>query len=173
MSIRRLNNLKRTLSSASSSSSYIARAKTKIGATNDMSTDAMIGAEIQVTAAVSGVVPDDTFSVAQAVNALGFGKFQLMLSFITGLCWMAESIEIMILSILSPALHCEWGISQYRQAFLTTIVFVGMMTSSALWGKLSDKCGRRQALLLSSFFLFFYGLLSAFAPSYNWMLFLR
>ena len=42
------------------------------------------GAEIQMTAAVSGVVPDDTFTVSQAVNALGFGKFQILLSFVTG-----------------------------------------------------------------------------------------
>jgi hypothetical protein len=32
----------------------------------------------------------------------------------------------MILSILPIALHCEWGINQYRQAFLTTIVFIGI-----------------------------------------------
>ena len=37
-----------------------------------------------MTAAVSGVVPDDTFTVSQAVNALGFGKFQILLSFVTG-----------------------------------------------------------------------------------------
>jgi hypothetical protein len=38
---------------------------------------------------------------------------------------MADSMEMMILSILPLALHCEWGINQYRQAFLTTIVFIG------------------------------------------------
>ena len=65
-------------------------------------------------------------------------------SFLTGLCWMADSMEVMILSILSPALHCAWGLSQYNQAFLTTVVFVGMMLSSALWGQFSDRHGRRQ-----------------------------
>ena len=87
--------------------------------------DDIIGAEIQITAAASGVVPDDSFTVTQAVNALGFGKFQIILSFVTGLCWMADSMEVMILSILSPALHCEWGVSQYKQALLTTVVFIG------------------------------------------------
>lgn len=75
------------------------------------------GAEIQMTAATSGVVPDDTFTVTQAVNSLGFGKFQILLSFVIGLCWMSDSMEIMILSILSPALHCEWHISQYHQVY--------------------------------------------------------
>ena len=104
--------------------------------------DDIIGAEIQITAAASGVVPDDSFTVTQAVNALGFGKFQIILSFVTGLCWMADSMEVMILSILSPALHCEWGVSQLNQALLTTVVFIGMMFSSAFWGHVSDKYGR-------------------------------
>ena len=38
----------------------------------------MIGAEIQLTAAASGVVPDDTFTVTQAVNNIGFGRFQII-----------------------------------------------------------------------------------------------
>lgn len=54
----------------------------------------------------------DTFTVAQAVNALGFGWFQVKLSFWTGLCWMADSMEMTILSILSPALHCDWQITR-------------------------------------------------------------
>lgn len=139
---------------------------------DDLHSD-FIGADIRITAAASGVVPDDTFTVTQAVNSLGFGRFQIILSFVTGLCWMADSMEIMILSILSPALHCEWGVSQYRQAFLTTVVFVGMMLSSAFWGRLSDKYGRRRSLILSGIYLFFYGLLSSFVTSYPWILFLR
>lgn len=54
----------------------------------------------------------DTFTVSQAVNALGFGWFQVKLSLWTGLCWMADSMEMTILSILSPALHCDWQITR-------------------------------------------------------------
>ena len=92
----------------------------------------MIGAEIQLRAAASGVVPDDTFTVTQAVNSIGFGKFQIVLSFIVGLCWMADSMEMMILSILPLALQCEWGINNYKQALLTTVVFIGMTLSLPL-----------------------------------------
>lgn len=63
----------------------------------------------------------DTFTVSQAINLLGFGKFQVKLSLFTGLCWMADSMEMTILSILSPTLHCEWGISRYQQALTTTV----------------------------------------------------
>lgn len=85
----------------------------------------------------------DTYTVAQAVNALGFGWFQVKLSLFVGLCWMSDSMEMTILSVLGPALHCDWGISRYQQAMVTTIVFLGMMLSSTFWGSLSDKYGRK------------------------------
>ncbi|XP_066974498.1 synaptic vesicle 2-related protein isoform X2 [Macrobrachium rosenbergii] len=131
------------------------------------------GAQIEMSAAVSGVVPDDTFTVDQAVNALGFGKFQIKLSLITGLCWMADSMEMMILAILGPALHCDWHLSEWKQAFLTTAVFIGMMLSSAFWGNLSDKYGRKRSLRLAAVMLAYWGILSAFAPTYNWIVLLR
>lgn len=71
----------------------------------------------------------DTFTVTQAVNAFGFGKFQAKLSLFTGLCWMADSMEMTILSILSPALHCEWHISRYQQALATTVSCTAWFTS--------------------------------------------
>lgn len=85
----------------------------------------------------------DTFTVAQAVNALGFGWFQVKLSLFVGLCWMSDSMEMTILSVLGPALHCDWGINRYKQAMVTTVVFLGMMLSSTFWGSLSDKYGRK------------------------------
>uniref|UniRef100_A0A8D8Z508 Synaptic vesicle 2-related protein n=1 Tax=Cacopsylla melanoneura TaxID=428564 RepID=A0A8D8Z508_9HEMI len=133
--------------------------------------DTMQGQELEMNSV--SIVPDDTFTVGQAVNAFGFGKFQAKLSLFTGLCWMADSMEMTILSILSPALHCEWQITRYQQALTTTIVFMGMMLSSTFWGYVSDRYGRKQALTLCAVLLFYYGILSSLAPSYTWILFLK
>lgn len=127
----------------------------------------------EIEMASVSVVPDDTFTVTQAVNNLGFGWFQVKLSLCTGLFWMADSMEMTILSILSPALHCEWHISQYQQALTTTIVFMGMMLSSTFWGNLSDRYGRKVALSMCGVLLFYYGMLSSIAPNFLWLLFLR
>ena len=43
----------------------------------------------------------------------------------TGLAFLSDAMEMMILSILAPALHCHWQISQVQQASLTTVVFLG------------------------------------------------
>lgn len=103
----------------------------------------LAGAAPEFELASVSVVPDDTYTVTQAVNALGFGWFQVKLSLCVGLCWMADSMEMTILSVLGPALHCDWGISRYQQALVTTVVFLGMMLSSTFWGHLSDRYGRK------------------------------
>nr|CAD2171043.1 unnamed protein product [Meloidogyne enterolobii] len=75
----------------------------------------------------------DVYTVDDAVEFLGFGRFQILLAFLTGLAWMADAMEIMILSILSPSLYCEWAITPMQQALITTCVFSGMMLSSTAW----------------------------------------
>ncbi|XP_012288600.1 synaptic vesicle 2-related protein [Orussus abietinus] len=118
-------------------------------------------------------IPDDTFTVGQAVNALGFGKFQVKLLLSTGLCWMADSMEITILSILSSTLRCDWGISKAEQALTIMIVFMSMMLSATFWGILSDRYGRKKSLTICAILLFYYGFLSSFSPSFLWILLLR
>uniref|UniRef100_A0AC34PUU3 Major facilitator superfamily (MFS) profile domain-containing protein n=1 Tax=Panagrolaimus sp. JU765 TaxID=591449 RepID=A0AC34PUU3_9BILA len=115
----------------------------------------------------------DTFTIDEAVEYLGFGKFQVKLSLLTGLAWMADACEMMILSILSPALYCEWQISTVQQAMITTCVFSGMMLSSTIWGKICDKFGRRTGLMMSALLTFSMGALSSLANSFNMLLLLR
>ncbi|KAM9055756.1 synaptic vesicle 2-related protein isoform 3-T3 [Megaptera novaeangliae] len=116
---------------------------------------------------------DDTFMVEDAVEAIGFGKFQWKLSVLTGLAWMADAMEMMILSILAPQLHCEWRLPSWQVALLTSVVFVGMMSSSTLWGNISDQYGRKTGLKISALWTLYYGILSALAPVYGWILVLR
>uniref|UniRef100_A0A8C5ERY0 Major facilitator superfamily (MFS) profile domain-containing protein n=1 Tax=Gouania willdenowi TaxID=441366 RepID=A0A8C5ERY0_GOUWI len=116
---------------------------------------------------------EDTFMVEDAVEAIGFGTFQWKLSILTGLAWMADAMEMMILSILAPQLHCEWKLPSLEVALLTSAVFIGMMISSSLWGNISDKYGRKTGLRMSVLWTMFYGLMSAFAPIYGWIIVLR
>ncbi|KAK3603262.1 hypothetical protein CHS0354_007593 [Potamilus streckersoni] len=116
---------------------------------------------------------EETFTLQQAIDNIGFGKFQMKLSILTGFAWMADAMEMMILSILSPALHCDWQIPSWQQALITTVVFCGMMCSSGLWGSFCDKYGRKSELIICSVFTCYFGILSAFSPNFIWMLILR
>ncbi|XP_051521539.1 synaptic vesicle 2-related protein-like [Myxocyprinus asiaticus] len=115
----------------------------------------------------------ETFTVEEAVEVIGFGKFQWKLSVLTGVAWMADAMEMMLLSIAAPQLRCEWRLPSWKVAFITAVVFIGMMLSSSLWGNISDKYGRKVCLILCMVWTLYYGLLSAFAPVYGWILVLR
>ncbi|XP_008303324.1 synaptic vesicle 2-related protein-like [Stegastes partitus] len=116
---------------------------------------------------------EETFTVDEALEAIGFGKFQWKISLLTGLSWVADAMEMMILSILGPQLHCEWRLPSYQVALITSVVFVGMGISSPVWGNVSDKYGRRVGLTISMCWTLYYGLMSAFSPVYGWLLVLR
>ncbi|KAK3774018.1 hypothetical protein RRG08_030100 [Elysia crispata] len=116
---------------------------------------------------------DETFTVQECIDQIGFGKFQVKLSILTGFAWMADAMEMMILAILSPALHCEWRLEGWQEAFITTVVFCGMMFSSSIWGSICDKYGRKTELILCSVITCYFGILSAFSPNFIWMLILR
>uniref|UniRef100_A0A3B4FQI6 SV2 related protein b n=1 Tax=Pundamilia nyererei TaxID=303518 RepID=A0A3B4FQI6_9CICH len=119
------------------------------------------------------VLLTETFTVDDALEAIGFGKFQWKISFLTGLSWVADAMEMMILSILGPQLHCEWRLPSYKVALITSVVFIGMGISSPIWGNVADKYGRKVGLKVCMCWTLYYGLLSAFAPAYGWLLFLR
>ncbi|XP_072042991.1 synaptic vesicle 2-related protein-like [Amphiura filiformis] len=116
---------------------------------------------------------DDEFSVEQAIEQIGFGWFQIKMALLVSVLSMTDAGELMLLSMLSPALHCEWHLHRWQQALITTVVFCGYLASSPMWGKFADKFGRKKCLIMVGFWMFYFGILSSFSPNYIWMLVLR
>ena len=65
-----------------------------------------------------------------------------LLNYITYL-QTSDAVEMMVLSILSPALQCDWGLETWQLGLITSVVFIGMMFGSSFWGHISDKYGRK------------------------------
>eukprot|EP00794_Sanderia_malayensis_P013937 gene13937-15389_t len=115
----------------------------------------------------------EKITIESAINKLGFGMFQLKLIFIVGFVWMADGCEIMLLAVLAPTLKCIWHLTSVQEAFITTLVFLGFMFGNLLWGWTSDHHGRKRAVILSTVCVFYFGILTAFSPSYYWVLVIR
>ncbi|XP_029896554.1 putative transporter SVOPL isoform X4 [Aquila chrysaetos chrysaetos] len=111
-----------------------------------------------------------TFTVEEAVETIGFGRFHIMLFLIMGSTGVAEAMEIMLIAVVSPLIRCEWQLQDWQVALVTTMVFFGYMVFSIVLGLLADRYGRWKILLLSFLWAAYFSLLTSFAPSYIWLI---
>ncbi|KAG7577022.1 MFS transporter superfamily [Arabidopsis thaliana x Arabidopsis arenosa] len=113
------------------------------------------------------------FTVDEALVAMGFGKFQIYVLAYAGMGWVAEAMEMMLLSFVGPAVQSLWNLSAREESLITSVVFAGMLIGAYSWGIVSDKHGRRKGFIITAVVTFIAGFLSAFSPNYMWLIILR
>lgn len=101
-----------------------------------------------------------------AIEEVGVGRTQWMLLFICGLTFCSDAAEITFLSYVLVVLKCEWNLTSQQESNVASAVFIGMIIGSPLWGRISDKTGRRIAFLLSSAVITFFGFATALSWNY-------
>lgn len=85
----------------------------------------------------------ETFMLDDAIEQVGFGKYQRWLLAYAGMSWTAEAMEMMLLSFVGPAVQVEWQLTGREESLIASVVFGGMMIGAYSWGALSDAKGRR------------------------------
>ncbi|KAM7480722.1 hypothetical protein LguiB_005305 [Lonicera macranthoides] len=113
------------------------------------------------------------YTLDEALSTIGFGKFQGLVLVYAGLGWVAEAMEMMLLSFVGPALETEWGLSSGEESMISTVVFAGMLLGAYSWGLVSDTYGRRKVFLGAAILSSGAGFLSAFSPNYISLVTLR
>ncbi|KAI4355938.1 hypothetical protein L6164_004661 [Bauhinia variegata] len=114
-----------------------------------------------------------SYTIDDALMALGFGNFQILVLAYAGLGWVSEAMEMMLLSFVGPAVQSAWSLSPRQESLITSAVFAGMLIGAYSWGIVSDKHGRRKGFLITATVTSTAGFLSAFAPNYILLITLR
>lgn len=122
-----------------------------------------------------------TFTVDDAIEKIGFGFFQVFISFVVSMIWLAIATLFIILSILPFVIKCQWQLSDVEQALMTTALFLGCLIGSTSWGVFTDIFGRKKAMVSMVLIMLISGVLSAIKltsddrrmPGYPWILLWR
>ena len=109
----------------------------------------------------------------EAIEEIGFGKFQGIMLLVLGFSWLVDASEILVLSVVPLYLQCEWKIDKVQIAWITTSVFLGMTISSPIIGWICDQYGRKRGILLAMVFGIIMSILSSFSPKYQWFVLSR
>jgi len=112
-------------------------------------------------------------TVQEAVDRIGFGRFQKRLLAVCGVTWAADGAEVLLLGFALPSVIEDFGISPTQAGLIASATFAGMLAGAWFWGTISDYIGRRVGFQLTVLIFALFGLLSAFAPGWEWLAILR
>ncbi|MEN3276612.1 MAG: transporter, putative metabolite:H+ symporter [Massilia sp.] len=112
-------------------------------------------------------------TVEQGIQAAGVGRFQYRLFMIFGLVWMADAMQVLSIGFSAPSIAQTFGIAMPQALQTGTVFFVGMLLGAFVFGRLADRIGRRPVLMAAVVLDACFGVASAFAPDFTWLLVLR
>jgi MFS transporter, putative metabolite:H+ symporter len=112
-------------------------------------------------------------TVQEAIDRIGFGRFQKRLLAVCGVTWAADGAEVLLLGFALPFIIEDFGISTTQAGLIASATFAGMLVGAWFWGTVSDYIGRRLGFQLTVLIFAGFGLLSAFAPGWEWLAVLR
>ncbi len=112
-------------------------------------------------------------TVEQALQTAGVGKFQYRLFLIFGLVWMADAMQVLSIGFSAPSIAKTFAIPVPQALQTGTLFFVGMLVGAFVFGRLADRIGRRPVLMAAVVIDACFGVASAFAPDFTWLLALR
>ncbi|KQQ97198.1 MFS transporter [Massilia sp. Leaf139] len=112
-------------------------------------------------------------TVEQGIQTAGVGKFQYRLFMIFGLVWMADAMQVLSIGFSAPSIAKTFGIPVPQALQTGTLFFVGMLVGAFVFGRLADRIGRRPVLMGAVVIDAVFGVASAFAPDFTWLLALR
>ncbi|GGN45591.1 putative MFS transporter [Actinoplanes campanulatus] len=111
--------------------------------------------------------------IQDAIDRVGFGRFQRRLFLLCGITWAADAAEILLLSFALPGVTEEFGLTSGQAGLVVASTFAGMLAGAWFWGIMADRVGRRLGFQLTIAIFAVFGVASAFAPGPVWLAVLR
>ncbi|AXC48844.1 MFS transporter [Paracoccus suum] len=112
-------------------------------------------------------------TIDEALAQGGTGRFQRRLLGIFGLVWAADAMQVIAVGFSAASLAAHFGISVPQALQTGTLFFLGMFLGATGFGRLADRIGRRNVLLLTVGLDAIFGLASVFAHDFTALLALR
>ncbi|MEF9603678.1 MFS transporter, partial [Paracoccus sp. PXZ] len=112
-------------------------------------------------------------TIDEALTQGGAGRFQRRLLGIFGLVWAADAMQVIAIGFTAASIAASFGLTVPQALQTGTLFFLGMFAGATLFGRIADRIGRRNVLLLTVGCDAVFGLASVFAPDIWSLMLLR
>ena len=112
-------------------------------------------------------------TVDQALAQGGAGRFQKRLLGIFGLVWAADAMQVIAVGFAAPSVAVTFGIERVTAFQIGTLFFLGMFVGAFGFGRIADRIGRRNILMLTVLMDAVFGIASVYAQDFTMLLVLR
>ncbi|XP_055913354.1 synaptic vesicle glycoprotein 2B-like [Eupeodes corollae] len=108
----------------------------------------------------------EIMSMDDALDETKFGKFNYMIIFISAMIMINVVLECVGISFVLPVINCDMNLSFQKKGILGAVSFLGMISSSHLWGFLADTTGRRNVIRPTLIVGYFVSAISSLSPNF-------
>uniref|UniRef100_A0A1B6DIX7 Major facilitator superfamily (MFS) profile domain-containing protein n=1 Tax=Clastoptera arizonana TaxID=38151 RepID=A0A1B6DIX7_9HEMI len=92
------------------------------------------------------IIYEEEVDFETALEKTGFGKFNIFLLLLSFPASCASTFDTASLPYVLPTASCDLNLTGYDRGLLNGAIYTGMLTSSFIWGSLSDTFGRQKLL---------------------------
>ncbi|XP_055914727.1 synaptic vesicle glycoprotein 2B-like [Eupeodes corollae] len=111
--------------------------------------------------------------IDEALEETKFGRFNFVLILVSGFVIVNVCLELVGIGFVLPVINCDMDLSYKEKGILGAVGFLGIISSSHIWGFLADTIGRRKVIRPTLIAGYLVTVASSFAPNYTTLLFLR
>jgi MFS transporter, putative metabolite:H+ symporter len=104
------------------------------------------------------------------LDRVPLNRFHWRLLVLSGLGWMFDAMDVLMLGFLIPPIVREFSLDPARSGLIASATFVGMFFGAAVSGRLADRYGRRGVFTATLVIFSLGSALSALAPTYETLL---
>jgi MFS family permease len=112
-------------------------------------------------------------SISEALDEAPISRFHTQSIFTAGMGFFTDAYDLFIIGTATTLIAKQWGLSASQTGLINSITLLSAFLGAIFFGRIADVFGRKRTYGIEAAIMVVGALLSAFAPSFIWLLVFR